>query len=239
MVGEVDGGGTAGSLGLNTVTDGGTLRGSDIRPAPSLNTLLSDIPNLAPRLPLGTLEVTWEFGTATVDLSSAQTLGDVQSLFQAQVPGMEMTFQDGYLQVVGPSSASFSITDADGSGTAGLLGIDGQGTPVRFFGVMEDLQAALRSGDKAAVHGAVTELMALGETVTGLLVQTGGRQNDLDWAENTLLHRDERLRTNLSLERDVDVAQVAADLSRAEASYQASLLVTSKLFQYNLIAYLR
>lgn len=238
-VSEADGGTTAISLGLNTLTDGGSLRGSDIRPAPALDTLLNDIPALAPRLPLGTLEVTWEAGTATVDLSSARTLGDIQDLFQAQVPGMEMTLEEGYLQIVGSSSDTFSITDADGSGTASLLGIDGQGAPVRFFGVMEDLQAAMRAGDKAAVNGAVTELMALSQTVTGLLVTTGGRQNDLDWAENTLLHRDERLRANLSLERDVDVAQVATDLSRAQASYQASLLVTSKLFENNLIAYLR
>ena len=78
-----------------------------------------------------------------------------------------------------------------------------------------------------------------GRTVTGLLVKTGARQNDLEWAERILLHRDERLQSNLSLERDVDVARVAADLSRAEASYQASLLVTSKLFENNLIQYLR
>jgi plasmid replication initiation protein len=72
-----------------------------------------------------------------------------------------------------------------------------------------------------------------------LLVKNGGRQNDLDWAEGILQQRNERLQSNLSLERDVDVARVAADLSRAEASYQASLLVTSKLFGNNLMQYLR
>ena len=81
--------------------------------------------------------------------------------------------------------------------------------------------------------------MALSRTLNGLLVKNGGRQNDLDWADGILRQRDERLRTNLSLERDVDVARVAADLSRAQASYQASLLVTSKLFGNNLMQYLR
>jgi len=104
---------------------------------------------------------------------------------------------------------------------------------------MEDLQASLLAGDKDAVLGAVTELLALSRTVNGLLVKNGGRQNDLDWAERTLLHRNERLQSNLSLERDVDVARVAADLGRAEASYQASLLVMSKLFENNLLQYLR
>ena len=152
---------------------------------------------------------------------------------------MEIILRDGALQVVGVDSSPFTIKDMDASGTASALGISGEGTPVRLFGVMEDLQASLLAGDKEAVASAVSEILALGRTVTGLLVKTGARQNDLDWAERILLHRDERLQTNLSLERDVDVARVAADLSRAEASYQASLLVTSKLFENNLIQYLR
>ena len=71
------------------------------------------------------------------------------------------------------------------------------------------------------------------------MMKNGGRQKDLDWAEGILRQRDERLRSNLSLEYDADVAQVASDLSRAETSYQASLLVTSKLYQNNLMQYLR
>jgi flagellin-like hook-associated protein FlgL len=238
-VGEVGDGTTAQSLGINAATEGSTLRGSDIRSAPDLDTLLSDVPALAGNLPLGAVEITWEGGTTTVDLGAALTLGDVQDQFAGAIPGMELVIQGGTLRVVGPGPAAFSITDADATGTATALGIRGEGTPVRLFGVMEDLKAALQAGDKEAVQGAVGELLALSQTVGGLLVRNGGRQNDLDWAEGILLHRDERLRTNLSLEKDVDVAQVAADLSRAEASYQASLLVTSKLFENNLMKYLR
>jgi flagellin-like hook-associated protein FlgL len=238
-VGEIDGGSTAGSLGINAATDGGTLRGADIRIAPDRDTLLSDIPSLAGNLPLGSLEISWESGLTNIDLGTAQTLGDVQDLFASALPGMELLLQDGFLQVVGSSSAAFTIRDVDGTNTASALGISGEGTPVRLFGVMEDLQAALTAGDKDAVQGAVSELLALGRTISGLLIKTGGRQNDLDWAEGILLQRDERLRANLSLERDVDVARVAADLSRAEASYQASLYVTSKLFGNNLMQYLR
>jgi flagellin-like hook-associated protein FlgL len=238
-VGEVGDGTTAQSLGINAATEGSTLRGSDIRSAPDLDTLLSDIPALAGNLPLGAVEIIWEGGTTTVDLGAALTLGDVQDQFAGAIPGMELVIQGGTLRVVGPGPAAFSITDADATGTATALGIRGEGTPVRLFGVMEDLKAALQAGDKEAVQGAVGELLALSQTVNGLLVRNGGRQNDLDWAEGILLHRDERLRTNLSLEKDVDVAQVAADLSRAEASYQASLLVTSKIFENNLMKYLR
>jgi flagellin-like hook-associated protein FlgL len=226
-------------LGIAAATDGGTLRGSDIRSAPDRDTLLTDISGLAGKLPLGSVEILWEGGTTNLNLGSAVTLGDVQDQLAAVLPGMELTLTGGYLRLVGPSSEAFTVRDPAGSGTAAALGISGQGTPSRLFGVMEDLQAALTAGDKAAVHGAVSELMSLGRTLTGLLVKNGGRQNDLDWADGILRQRDERLRTHLSLERDVDVARVAADLSRAQASYQASLLVTSKLFGNNLMQYLR
>ena len=239
VVGEVSGGTTAISLGINTSTDGSTLRGSDIRSAPDRDTLLSDISSLAGKLPLGSMDIVWEGGVTNLNLGTAVTLGDIQDQFATAMPGMEITLLDGYLQVVGPGSDAFTIRDGDAFGTASALGISGEGTPSRMFGIMEDLQAALTTGDKDAVHGAVSELMALSRTLNGLLVKNGGRQNDLDWADGILRQRDERLRTNLSLERDVDVARVAADLSRAQASYQASLLVTSKLFGNNLMQYLR
>lgn len=237
-VNEVGGGSTAQSLGIHASSLGGTLRGGDIRVAPNRDTLLDDIQALAGNLPLGTVDVTWEGRTTTIDLGAAQTLGDVQDLFAGGTPPLELVFHDGTLRVVGPGPEVFTLNDGDATGTATALGIQGEGTPVRLFGVMEDLRAALEAGDKEAVQGVIGELLALSQTVSGLLVRNGGRQNDLDWAEGVLLHRDERLRSNLSLERDVDVAQVAADLSRAEASYQASLLVTSRLFENNLIKYL-
>jgi len=238
-VSDADGGTTAQSLGLVAKTPGGTLSGTDIRALPDNDTLLSDIPALNGHVPLGTLLVNWKGAAIQVDLGGAVTLGNLRDRINTLLPGMDLVLQDGYLQAVGPDSESFSIGDADNSGSAAALGLAGEGVPVRLFGVMEDLQAALNAGDKDAVHEAVTEIMALSRTLTGLLVKTGGRQNDLDWAEGILRQRDERLQSNLSLERDVDVARVATDLSRAQASYQASLLVTSKLFENNLMQYLR
>ena len=60
----------------------------------------------------------------------------------------------------------------------------------------------------------------------------------MDWVRSLLMQRDEQLRGKLSLERDADLAQVSSDLAQAEMSYQSSLLVTSKLFQANLMMYL-
>jgi len=113
--------------------------------------------------------------------------------------------------------------------------MDGRG----YFGVLENLRTALVAEDHAAVLAVVNGLDGLESNLSRLLMLNGGRQNDLDWAESTLTARDERLRSSLAMEQDADVAQIATDLSRTQAAYQASLLVTSRLFEFNLMDYLR
>jgi flagellin-like hook-associated protein FlgL len=238
-VDEVGDGTTAVSLGINADTTASTLTGRDIRPAADATTALADIGTLAGRLPLGSIDVQWQGTTYNLDLSPAATLGDLQAIFNGAVPGMELIIRDSSLSIVGNSPEMFTITNADATNSASALGIYGEGSPVRLFGMLEDLQAALAAGDTDAIRGTINELTAVEDTIYQLLVKNGGRQTDLDWAERVLNRRNERLRSNLSLEYDADIAQVASDLSRAETSYQASLLVTSKLYQTNLMQYLR
>ena len=239
QVGELAGGTTAASLGINATSAGNILSGRDVRAAAEETTALADIASLAGNLPLGSIDVAWQGTTYNVDLSSAATLGDIRTIFNGAVPGMEIQVRDSSLVVIGGSPDLFTITNGDTTNTATVLGIHGDGSPVRLFGMLEDLQAALAAGDKVAIRGAINELTALEDSVYQLMMKNGGRQTDLDWAEGILNQRNERLRGNLSLEYDVDIAQVSADLSRAETSYQASLLVTSKLYQSNLMQYLR
>ena len=236
---EVGDGKTAASLGINATGDGSLLTGRDIRPAADLTTPLVDIESLAGKLPLGTIDVGWQGSTYSVDLSAAATLGDLRTLFNGAVPGMELQVRDSSLTIIGSSPELFTIANADATNTATALGIAGSGSPTRLFGMLEDLQAALAAGDKDGIRGAINEVTAIEDIVYQLLMTNGGRQTDLDWSEGMLIQRNERLRGNLALEQDADVAQVAADLSRAETSYQASLLVTSKLYQTNLMQFLR
>jgi len=238
-ISEVAGGNTATSLGINATSEGGILIGRDVRPRSEASTNLADIANLNGSLPLGTIEVEWQGSTYTIDFSGATTLGDLQATFDAAVPGMQMQIQDSNIVLVGGSPETFTVVNADATNTASALGISGTGTPVRLFGMLEDLKAALESGDKDAIRNSANELASIENTIYQLMMKNGGRQKDLDWADEILRQRDERLRGNLSLEYDADVAQVASDLSRAEASYQASLLVTSKLYTANLMQYLR
>lgn len=238
-VSEVGQGGTAASLGINGTSGSNTYTGQDVRPAASPGTPLADIQALAGRLPLGTIEVEWQGTTTSIDLSGALRLSDVQSLIGTAVPGIQVEIRDSGLVVLGGSPEPFIIRNGDAANSASALGINGTGSPVRLFGVLADLKAALMTGNKTSVRGIAGELEALEGMVSRLLIQEGSRQTDLDWADEMLRQRDERLRANLSLEQDVDVAEVAANLSRAETSYQASLMVTSRLYQMNLMDFLR
>lgn len=238
VVGELNGGETATSLGLNGSTQGNSLMGRDIRAEASDATLLADIESLAGSLPLGVLDVNWQGIDYSVDFSGAATLGDLETIFNGAVPGMTLQVDNSALNLVGGSPEAFVVTNGDATNTASALGLEGTGSPVRLFGMLEDLKAGLETGDKDAIRATMTELNNIENTVYQLIMKNGGRQKDLDWAESILMQRDERLRGNLSLEYDADVAQVAADLSHAETSYQASLLVTSKLYSSNLMQYL-
>lgn len=233
-----DEGSAATDLGLVQDSDGGILTGRDIRAGADGSTNLADIESLAGRLPLGQMDVTYLGTTYNVDFNGAATLDDLVTTFNATVPGMELAIRNSSIALISGSPDSFSVANADATDTASLLGVVGSGTPARLFGLLEDLKSALEAGDKDAIRGSVNELTALENMTYKLMMTTGGRQTDLDWAEDVLRARDERLHSNLSLEYDADVAEVASDLSRAQTSYQASLLVTSKLFEVNLMNYL-
>jgi flagellar hook-associated protein 3 FlgL len=237
-VSEVDGGHAATGLGINGTSSGGLFTGRDIRPPVEATTLLADISALAGHLPLGNLEVEVAGTVYPVDLSTATTLGDVKSLFEAAVPGHELRIDTSGVSVISGGTTPFVVRNSGSPETATLLGLEGTGTPVRLFGMLEDLKANLLANDVDAIRGALTEVTALDSMIHVQMIKVGGRQSDMEWADAILRQRDEQLQSKLSLERDADVAQVSSDLSQAEMSYQSSLLVTSRLFQTNLMMYL-
>jgi flagellar hook-associated protein 3 FlgL len=237
-VSEVDGGQAATSLGINATSSAGMLSGRDIRPAVDASTLLADVSAFAGSLPLGSLEVEIDGTVYPVDLSTATTLGDLKTLFEAAVPGHEFRIDTSGVSIVSGSTTAFIVRNSGTPETATLLGLEGTGTPVRLFGMLEDLKASLLAGDETAIRGAMTEIAALESMVHVQMIKVGGRQSDMEWADAVLRQRDEQLKGKLSLERDADVAQVSSELSQAQMNYQASLLVTSRLFQTNLMMYL-
>jgi flagellin-like hook-associated protein FlgL len=238
VVSEIGDGQTATTLGINGSSDAATLEGRDIRPSLQGATLLADVPSLAGSLPLGSIEVETGGVITTIDLSGAVTMNDVKTTFEAAMPGFELRLDTGGVSVISGSTEAFFVRNSGSPDTATLLGIEGTGSPVRMFGVLEDLRNALAADDPDAVRAVLVELEELEQMIQSQLITVGGRELDVAWTESLLMQRDVQLQAKLSLERDADVAEVSAALAQAETSYQASLLVSSKLFQTNLMMYL-
>jgi len=237
-VSEVGDGSAATDLGIHGYSAGSSLEGRDIRSGVDAATLLADIPALAGDLPLSSLEVEVNGVVTTVDLSAALTLGDLETTFEAAMPGFDFRIDSGGVSVISGSTEAFHIRNSGVPDTATLLGLEGTGSPVRLFGVLEDLRTALLTDDPDAVRSSLVEVEQLERMIQAQLITTGGRQQDVGWTESLLMQRDTQLRSKLSMERDADVAEVSAALAQAEVSYQSSLAVTSKLFQSNLMMYL-
>ena len=238
VVDEVGEGHTASTLGISGSSDADIFLGRDVRAGvdPAVN--LADIAGLSGSLPLGSIEVEEDGVVTTIDFSGATTLGDLQTTFNAAMPGYQLRLDGSGLSIVSGSTVMFSVRNVGVPDTASLLGLEGTGTPVRMFGILEDLRASLAADDPRAVHGALVELEALEQMIHSQLIKVGGREQNMDWNEMLLMQRDTQLRSKLSLERDADIAKVSSDLAAAEMSYQSSLLVTSRLFQSNLMMYL-
>ena len=151
---------------------------------------------------------------------------------------MELEIRDSALQLIGGSPEIFQVTNGDATNTASALGLAGEGSPARLFGMLEDLQAALASGDADDPRFGQR---ADGHRGRGLPPDDEERRppegSGLGRRDPAAAGRAPALQPVPGI--DVDVAQVAADLSRAETTYQASLLVTSKLYQTNLMQFLR
>lgn len=131
---DIGSGSTAQDLGLSQAPiDAGNTSGLDLNPKLTLLTPLSALTGLT--LPLESIRFrftqgsgdTAESSIADVDLSSAQTLGDVQSLIQTSVPGVRMEIDsDGrginiFNEISGPSLSIEEVSG--GANTATELGI--------------------------------------------------------------------------------------------------------------------
>ena len=76
------------------------------------------------------------------------------------------------------------------------------------------------------------------EHLLRLETSLGGRETMLDWMEGLNSAQDITLSRNRADIRDADLIQLSSDLKMAETTYQASLMVSSKLMQMSLFDFL-
>lgn len=154
--------------------------GSDVDPALTLQTNLSDLNNGLGVSP-GSIQVTVNSGTPvteTVDLSHAHTIGDVQQLIENAFPPGTVTVgivsgspQDS-LEIT-PSSGTVAVSDIDGGQTAANLGIASTAA-ASITGSNLNPQLTLETPLSALNGGAGVD------TSDGLLINDGSTQSTVN-----------------------------------------------------------
>ena len=90
---------------------------------------------------------------------------------------------------------------------------------------------------KTFEHG-ITQMQGHLDRVNQALTQIGARGQRLDLISNRLGSQQTTFKTLSSENEDVDIAEVAVQLSSAQLSYEASLMATGKIAQTTLLNYL-
>ncbi len=160
--------------------------GSDLNPALTAQTQLSDLAGGA-GVPMGKISVALAGGsspqTATVDLSSAKTVSDVENMIAAAFPPGSVT--------VGLNAAQNGLTISAASGTVAVADLNG-GATARDLGLAGAAAAQIIGGDLNPALTLTTPLSALnggtgiGATAgKGLVITNGGVTKTVDISSAT------------------------------------------------------
>lgn len=124
-------------------------------------------------------------------------------------------------------TATHDATEIFGDGTTGTLA------------AIQELAAALSSGDGAAVRAALPGLDEAMESTQALVAETGARGNQLLSVDAThsLLTLD--VTANISSLRDVDLEAVLTEMAGRQTAYQAAMAATARVAGLSLADYLR
>jgi flagellar hook-associated protein 3 FlgL len=107
-----------------------------------------------------------------------------------------------------------------------------------LFLLLEDLAAALRAGDTAAVQALIPDFSVQLDQLTGVRNDIGNRISRIDSFDQR--HGDEKLRlmTRISEIEDASLEQIATELAAADASVQALSSTASRVLGRSLFDYL-
>jgi flagellin-like hook-associated protein FlgL len=237
---DVQGGTMADRLGLAGTGPWGVIQSKDLDPTLTDATPLADLRGLT--LPLGEIGVA--VGTAAdptlLDLSTAVTVGDVRTLINDAFPEIhaEIAGSGDRLLVRGTSMESFAITSPDGDETAFTLGLEGETTPNRPFGLLIDFRDAVLAEDRETIRHLLPEIDEILDRFLAVRASVGGRLNMAEDAMNNLSAREIALTETISEIGDADMAKVLLEYEGAEAVYQASLAMAANIYQLTLANYL-
>ncbi|WIM96074.1 flagellin [Actinoplanes oblitus] len=111
--------------------------------------------------------------------------------------------------------------------------------PAQLFKVLDDLSAAMKSGDGASVSSAVQNLDKASDLLKSTLSDVGARYNRVTQMKQSAEDRLMSVSSQLSDIEDVDLPKAIMELQLQQTSYQAALAATAKVIQPSLIDFLR
>ena len=106
------------------------------------------------------------------------------------------------------------------------------------FKALQDLQNNLASGTQAAISASIGAVDAQVTAVSSVRASAGAKLNDVTLLKQNLTRAQGEYQASDDNIESVDLAQAYVQLQSAQNVYQASLVTTSKAFQYSLASYL-
>lgn len=227
---------TADDLGiLGTFTR--TREGDALDPRLTLTTPVSEL-NLGRGLTLGLIRIALGADAVEVNLSTAATIGDIVN--RINLSGLSVTASinaagQGIEVVPTVADRSLIISDADGTDSAGALGIAGSPD---LMGSMMLLVRALETDDRESVGRFLGNLEKAADHLLDARADVGAKIHRLDTTSDRLEDLDLLVTKLLSGVEDADILKVTTDLATQQNVYQAALNAVSRILMPSLADFL-
>ncbi|MEM8944421.1 MAG: flagellin hook IN motif-containing protein [Planctomycetota bacterium] len=199
--------------------------------------------------------------TFAVDVSAAQTVGDVIDAINAATGGAvdaQLAAEGNGIELIDNTGiGALTVTARPGSQAAEYLGIVGAdettvtsttgtltGTDRNsvendsVFNTLIRLRDALDANDLPAIERAAAKLDDDIERVTFAQADVGNRFQNLELSKFNLQEEQIQIRSALSEEIDVDLVQAISDLTARQTSLEASLRATANILQLSLLNFI-
>jgi flagellin-like hook-associated protein FlgL len=142
------------------------------------------------------------------------------------------------LAITADSYLPFEIKSLENDFTGQFLGLEGSGVPSRPLEVLFELREAVENGDLPGVQNLLSEIEAVQKHITEIHGGVGSRLAMAEGAKTTLEVKNLNLTETLSKIGDADLSETLMLYQNAQASYEASLLLASNIYQLTLANFL-
>src|SRR5699024_5306279 len=114
-----------------------------------------------------------------------------------------------------------------------------EGEEAYLIAVFDELSAALTNNDQEEIQSSITRLQDSMEQVLAVNAEVGAKMNRLELTQKKLGVQIEGITELLSLNEDVDLAEISMHIAMAENVYISSLMTGAKVIQPTLVEFLR